>query len=102
MNHWTFNMPSDHAEVELEGRSRTAHRRSSHKEGEGLRIAMMFIHENRIRQAAGSGRRGALLHPPRRWPMPSRGVIFGEPLATMAGDQFPLAELHAECEMIRT
>jgi acyl-CoA dehydrogenase len=53
MNHWTFNMPTDHSEVELKD-VRVPNSAILHKEGEGLKIAMRFIHENRIRQAAAS------------------------------------------------
>ena len=50
--HWTFNMPSDHAEVRAQGRARPRRARSSAREGDGLALAQLFVHENRIRQAA--------------------------------------------------
>ena len=52
-NHWTFNMPSDHAETELKD-VRVPDSAILHKEGEGLVVAQRFVHENRIRQAAAS------------------------------------------------
>ena len=52
-NHWTFNMPSDHAETELKN-VRVPDSAILHKEGEGLMVAQRFVHENRIRQAAAS------------------------------------------------
>lgn len=100
MNHWTFNMPSDHSEVALEN-VRVPDSAILHKEGDGLRIALMFIHENRIRQAAGSA--GAARYCIRQAVDYAKSrVIFGEPLARRQAIQFPLAELHAECETVRT
>lgn len=100
MNHWTFNMPSDHSEVALEN-VRVPDSAILHREGDGLKIALMFIHENRIRQAAGSA--GAARYCIRQAVEYARSrVIFGEPLARRQAIQFPLAELHAECETIRT
>ncbi|SMH54553.1 acyl-CoA dehydrogenase family protein [Mesorhizobium australicum] len=99
MNHWTFNMPTDHSEVELKD-VRVPNSAILHKEGEGLKIAMMFIHENRIRQSAASA--GAARFCIEQAVKYARErVIFGEPLATRQAIQFPLAELHADCEMIR-
>ncbi|MBT0782982.1 acyl-CoA dehydrogenase family protein [Paracoccus sp. pheM1] len=99
MNHWTFNMPTDHSEVELKD-VRVPDSAILHKEGEGLRIAMMFIHENRIRQAAGSV--GAARYCIREAVQYAKDrVLFGESLASRQAIQFPLAELHAECEVVR-
>ena len=50
---WTFNMPSDHAEVTLKD-VRVPHEAILGREGEGLVLAQHFVHENRIRQAASS------------------------------------------------
>src|SRR5581483_2281841 len=52
--HWTFNMPSDHAEVVLND-LRVPEDAILGEEGRGLETALFFVHENRIRQAA-SGR----------------------------------------------
>jgi alkylation response protein AidB-like acyl-CoA dehydrogenase len=49
--HWTFNMPTDHAEVELTD-VRVPSDAILGEEGHGLATAMFFVHENRIRQAA--------------------------------------------------
>ena len=99
MNHWTFNMPTDHSEVELKD-VRVPDSAILHTEGDGLQIALMFIHENRIRQAAGSV--GAARYCIRQAVDYARDrVLFGEPLAGRQAIQFPLAELHAECEVIR-
>src|SRR3546814_11982799 len=49
----TFNMPTDHAEVTMtDGRvpANTLFGRLDH----GLELAQLFVHENRIRQAASS------------------------------------------------
>ncbi len=98
-NHWTFNMPSDHAEVALKD-VRVPDSAILHEEGRGLEIAMMFIHENRIRQAAGSA--GAARYCIAEAVAYARErKVFGEALASRQAIQFPLAELHAECELIR-
>ncbi len=98
-NHWTFNMPSDHAEVELKD-VRVPDSAILHKEGEGLLIAQMFVHENRIRQAAGSiGAARYCIEQAVKYA--KQRIIFGEPLASRQAIQFPLAELHAEVEILR-
>src|SRR5207237_1325404 len=50
---WTFNMPTDHAEVSLRG-VRVAGDAILGELGGGLALAQRFVHENRIRQAASS------------------------------------------------
>jgi len=97
--HWTFNMPSDHAEVSLKD-VRVSDETILNVEGEGLLVAQHFLHENRIRQAASS--LGAaqfcinesITYANERKP-------FGKPLSTNQGIQFPLAELHTTAEMLR-
>lgn len=98
-NHWTFNMPSDHPEVGLEN-VRVPDGAILHKEGEGLMVAQRFVHENRIRQAAASAGAARYCIAQAAAYAKSRKV-FGEPLAGKQGIQFPLVELHAECEMLR-
>ena len=50
-NHWTFNMPSDHSEVHLRD-VRVPASAVIGEVGRGLDCAQLFVHENRIRQAA--------------------------------------------------
>ena len=96
---WTFNMPSDHAEVTLRD-VRVPDSAILHEEGEGLTLAQHFLHENRIRQAASSvgaaqyciDRSVAYARERRTW---------GRALATNQAIQFPVAELHTETEMVR-
>jgi len=98
-NHWTFNMPTDHAETELKN-VRVPDSAILHREGEGLVCAQRFVHENRIRQAAASA--GAARYCIAEAAKYARTrVAFGEPLARKQAVQFPLVELHAECEMVR-
>ena len=98
-NHWTFNMPSDHPEVGFEN-VRVPHSAILHKEGEGLFVAQKFVHENRIRQAAASA--GAARYCIAEAAKYARTrKAFGAPLSRNQGIQFPLVELHAECEMLR-
>jgi alkylation response protein AidB-like acyl-CoA dehydrogenase len=97
--HWTFNMPTDHAEVRLT-RVRVPESAILHREGEGLAVAQVFVHENRIRQAAsGVGVAQYCIDESVAWA--KRRKTFGEPLSTRQAIQFPLAELHTECEMVR-
>ena len=98
--HWTFNMPTDHAEVVLTN-VRVPDSAILGKEGEGLALAQHFFHENRIRQAASSV--GAAQYCINMAVAYARErVTFGQPLSTRQGIQFPLAELHTEAEMVRT
>ena len=97
---WTFNMPSDHAEVRLDG-VRVPHSAILGAEGEGLALANTFTHENRIRQAASS--LGAAQYCVAESVAYARErVVFGKPLWHNQAIQFPLAELQTECEMLRT
>jgi acyl-CoA dehydrogenase len=98
-NHWTFNMPSDHAETELKN-VRVPDSAILYKEGEGLMVAQRFVHENRVRQAAASA--GAARYCIAEAAKYARSrIAFGEPLSKKQAVQFPLVELYAECEMVR-
>lgn len=96
---WTFNMPSDHAEVTL----KDVHVPQSAifgEEGKGLALAQHFVHENRIRQAASS--LGAAQYCIQESVAYARErIVFGKPLWTNQAIQFPLAELQTEAEMVR-
>jgi len=96
---WTFNMPSDHAEVRLTN-VRVPDDTILGSEGEGLRVAQAFVHENRIRQAASS--LGVAQYCIDQSVAYARQrITFGKPLAANQAIQFPLAELHTECAMVR-
>ena len=96
---WTFVMPTDHATVSLTN-VKVRDDDIFGVEGDGLKIAQRFFHENRIRQAAAS--LGAaqycvnesIEYAKRRSP-------FGKPLSSNQAIQFPLVELQAQCEMVR-
>ncbi len=96
---WTFNMPTDHAHVRLTD-VRVHNDDILGDEGRGLQTAQLFVHENRIRQAASSVGAGlhcidvAVEHVNNR-------TTFGKPLSQNQAIQFPLAELYTEAEMIR-
>ena len=96
---WTFNMPTDHAHVKL-NEVRVGHDTILGEEGLGLQTAQLFVHENRIRQAASS--LGAGLH---RIDVAvdyaNQRTVFGKKLSTNQAIQFPLADLAAEAEMLR-
>jgi alkylation response protein AidB-like acyl-CoA dehydrogenase len=96
---WTFNMPSDHAEVTLKD-VRVDDSAIFGEEGGGLQLAQTFVHENRIRQAA-SGVGAAQFCIDECIQYAKKRIVFGKPLWLNQAIQFPLAELQTECEMVR-
>ena len=96
---WTFNMPTDHAHIRLTD-LRVPDGAIFGGEGRGLGVVQHFFNENRIRQAASSLGAAqfcidqAVEYAKVRAP-------FGKPLATNQAIQFPLVELHTQCEMLR-
>ena len=98
-HHWTFNMPSDHSEVALRD-VRVPDSAIVGEEGQGLAAAMLFVHENRIRQAASS-LGAAQFCVDRSVEYARERIVFGKPLAVNQAIQFPLVELHTECAMLR-
>ena len=97
--HWTFNMPSDHSEVALRD-VRVPDSAIVGEEGMGLASAMLFVHENRIRQAA-SGVGAAQFCVDESVTYARERIVFGKPLAVNQAIQWPLVELHTECELLR-
>jgi alkylation response protein AidB-like acyl-CoA dehydrogenase len=96
---WTFNMPTDHAEVSL----REVHVSDDAILGEldlGLALAQRFVHENRIRQAASSLGAAAFCIDEAVAYARER-TVWGKPLWQNQGIQFPLAELWTDCELVR-
>jgi alkylation response protein AidB-like acyl-CoA dehydrogenase len=96
---WTFNMPTDHAEVSLND-VRVPATAMLGREGDGLALANTFTHENRIRQAA-SGVGAAQYCIDQSIAYAQERVTFGQPLSTRQAIQWPLVELQTECEMVR-
>ena len=96
---WTFNMPTDHAEITLRD-VRVPGSAVLGEVGGGLAVAQTFVHENRIRQAA-SGVGAAQYCIDRSVTYARERKTFGEPLATRQAIQWPLVELHTEAEMVR-
>ncbi len=97
---WTFNMPTDHAHIRLTD-VRVPNSAIFGGEGRGLQVTQHFFNENRIRQAASS--LGAAQYCIDRAVEYARErAPFGKPLATNQAIQFPLVELHTQCEMLRT
>lgn len=96
---WTFTMPTDHARVSLTD-VRVPLSAVFGSEGRGLAVVQHFFNENRIRQAASSLGAAqycvdqAVAYAKERKP-------FGKPLAANQAIQFPLVELHTQCEMLR-
>jgi acyl-CoA dehydrogenase len=97
--HWCYNMPSDHAEVKVAG-VRVPHSAIVGGEGKGLAVAQNFVHQNRIRQAAQSvGVARYCVQESVKYARERK--TFGKPLAQHQAIQFPLAEMHAEVEIVR-
>jgi alkylation response protein AidB-like acyl-CoA dehydrogenase len=98
--HWTFNMPTDHGELTLDG-VRVPDDAILGEEGRGLETALYFVHENRIRQAASGV--GAADYCVRESVAYARErTAFGKPLSERQAIQWPLVELHTEVELVRT
>ncbi|GFG85943.1 acyl-CoA dehydrogenase family protein [Mycolicibacter algericus] len=96
---WTFNMPSDHGEVELTD-VRVPADAVLGEVDRGLEVAQTFLHENRIRQAASS--LGAAQYCiDRAAEYATKRVVFGKPLSVNQAVQWPLAELQTEAQMVR-
>jgi acyl-CoA dehydrogenase len=96
---WTFNMPTDHAEVTLRG-VRVPADAVLGEVGRGLEVAQSFVHENRIRQAASS-LGAAQLCIDQSVSYARERSTFGRPLAVNQAIQWPLVELQTEAEMVR-
>jgi alkylation response protein AidB-like acyl-CoA dehydrogenase len=97
---WTFNMPTDHGRVSLSG-VRVPESAVFGGEGRGLQVVQHFFNENRIRQAASSlGAAQYCIDEAVAYALERKP--FGKPLATNQAIQFPLVELHTQCEMLRT
>lgn len=96
---WTFNMPTDHGHVRLDG-VEVPDSAIFGGEGRGLQVVQHFFNENRIRQAASSlGAAQFCINEAVAYARTRR--TFGKPLASNQGIQFPLVELHTQCEMLR-
>src|SRR5689334_2136175 len=96
---WTFNMPTDHAHIRLTD-VRVSQSAIFGGEGTGLQVVQHFFNENRIRQAASS--LGAAQYCiDRSVEYAKVRAPFGKPLASNQAIQFPLVELHTQCEMLR-
>ena len=96
---WTFNMPTDHAEVSLTD-VRVGADAVFGTIDRGLELAQHFVHENRIRQAASSlGAAQFCINEAVEYA--NNRVTWGKKLSTNQGIQFPLVELHTEAAMLR-
>jgi len=96
---WTFNMPTDHGEVELKD-VRVPGDAVLGEVDHGLEVGQTFLHENRIRQAASS--LGAAQYCiDRAVAYANERTVFGKPLAVNQAVQWPLVELQTEAQMVR-
>jgi alkylation response protein AidB-like acyl-CoA dehydrogenase len=96
---WTFNMPTDHPRVSFTDVWVPQTDTLGPPDG-GLPIAQLFVHENRIRQAAGS--LGAAVYCVNESVKYARlRRPFGKSLSDNQAIQWPLVELATQCEMLR-
>jgi acyl-CoA dehydrogenase len=96
---WTFNMPTDHPRVSITN-VWVPDDAMWGQEGLGLGIGQSFVHQNRIRQAASS--LGAATYCVNESVKYARlRKPFGKPLADNQAIQWPLVELHSQCEQLR-
>jgi alkylation response protein AidB-like acyl-CoA dehydrogenase len=96
---WTFNMPTDHAEVTMTD-VRVGQDALFGRLDHGLELAQLFVHENRIRQAASSlGAAQFCIDTAVAYA--NERTTWGKRLSTNQGIQFPLVELHTEAAMLR-
>ncbi len=96
---WTFNMPTDHPRVSFTN-VWVPDDALFGSEGGGLTLAVHFIHENRIRQAASSlGAAQYCVAESIRYARERKP--FGKPLAANQAIQWPLVELSTQIEMLR-
>ncbi|MEE3058839.1 MAG: acyl-CoA dehydrogenase, partial [Pseudomonadota bacterium] len=96
---WTFNMPTDHPRISLTDVWVPNTALFGPRDG-GLVLAQHFVHENRIRQAAsGVGAAQYCINESVAYAKARKP--FGKALASNQAIQFPLTELHTECEMVR-
>lgn len=96
---WTFNMPTDHPRVSFKD---VWIPEDSYwgQVGGGLAIGQSFVHQNRIRQAASSlGAAVFCINESVKYARKRKP--FGKMLATNQAIQWPLIELHTQCEMLR-
>lgn len=96
---WTFNMPTDHGEVELDN-VRVPAEAVLGEVDRGLEVGQTFLHENRIRQAASS-LGAAQFCIDRAVEYANQRMVFGKPLAVNQAVQWPLVELQTEAQMVR-
>ncbi len=96
---WTFNMPTDHPRVSFTDVWVPEEALFGPPEG-GLALAQSFVHENRIRQAAGSlGAAVFCINESVKYARQRKP--FGRPLAENQAIQWPLVELATQAEMLR-
>ena len=96
---WTFNMPTDHGRVSLTN-VYVDDSTIFGGEGRGLQVVQHFFNENRIRQAASSlGAAQYCINEAVAYAKARK--TFGKALSSNQGIQFPLVELHTQCEMLR-
>jgi acyl-CoA dehydrogenase len=96
---WTFNMPTDHGEVELNDVRVPADAVLGDVD-RGLEVGQTFLHENRIRQAASSLGAGQYCID-RAVAYANERNVFGKPLSVNQAVQWPLVELQTEAQMVR-
>ncbi len=96
---WTFNMPTDHPRVSFTD-VWVPEEAVFGTPGSGLALAQHFVHENRIRQAAGSlGAAVYCINESIKYARQRKP--FGKDLAHNQAIQWPVVELATQAEMLR-
>jgi alkylation response protein AidB-like acyl-CoA dehydrogenase len=97
---WTWVMPTHHARCRFDD-VRVPGSTILGVEGKGLSLAQIFVHQNRLRQAAaGVGAAQFCVDASVRYA--KERIVFGQPLSSQQGIQWQLAELVTETELVRS
>ncbi len=96
---WTFNMPTDHAHISLTNVRVRTRRSSAVRAAASVSCSTSSTRTGSARRRPASGRRGSAS--PSRSKYAQERKPFGKPLASNQAIQFPLVELHTQCEMLQ-
>jgi acyl-CoA dehydrogenase len=96
---WTMNLPTDHAEITLD-QVEVPDSAVLGPVDQALEMVQLFVHRNRMRQAAAS-LGAARFCIERSVTYANQRSTWGTPLSRNQAIQFPLVELHSEATMLR-
>src|SRR5260370_1104703 len=96
---WTMNLPTDHAEITLD-QAEVPDSAVLGPVNQALEMVQLFVHRNRMRQAAAS-LGAARFCIERSVTYANQRSTWGTPLSRNQAIQFPWVELHSEATMLR-